>query len=145
MVCCGCGKPVEPFEPRYAGREHREEYWHYDCWAKTEAGARSIAFQRQGPDASLKLKSRKAYLDARGGKDEHCPDGFLCNGWRLVRKGGVVLFGHGKHRHQLLEILVGEYVYCEISDWTGMEITVYPRGLSYRDEPNGRIYPESIG
>lgn len=144
MVCRGCGKPIVPFEPRYAGRERHDEYWHYDCWANTETGARSIELQHRVRE-ELPPQSRKALLDARGGRDEHCPDGFLCNGWRLVRKGGIVLFGHGKHHHEVLESMVGEYVYCEISDWTGVEITVYPFGLAGRDQPDGRICPESLG
>ena len=144
MACHGCGKTIVPFEPRYAGRERHDEYWHYDCWVNTETGAESIEFQHRIREELPKQHSRKALLDARGGRDEHCPDGFLCNGWRLVRKGGVVLFGHGKHHHVFLEGMVAEYVYCEITDWTGVEITVYPYGLSGRDQPSGIIYPEFI-
>lgn len=143
-ICQGCGKPVAPFEPRYAGREHNEEYWHYDCWANTSAGAASIALQHELSALPKKLTSPKKQLDAQGGRDGHCPDGFLCNGWRLVRQGGIVRFGHGRHQHEFLVELVGQYVFCEISDWTGIEVTVYPWGLAQRDAPNGRIYPERL-
>lgn len=142
MTCYGCGAVIEPFTPRYAGRERHDEYWHYDCWVKSEAGARQTEHQHQASERRAMPRKRKEQLDARGGRDEHCPDGFLCNGWRLVRKGGIVRFGHGTHHHVLLEHMVGEYVYCEIADWTGVEITVYPYGLAGRKKPDGCICPD---
>lgn len=140
MICQGCGTGIVPFTPRYAGRERHGEYWHYDCWASTADGSLSIARQNRVREMP-KPRSRKAHIYA---KDEHCPDGLLCNGWRLVRHGEIVLFGHRKHQHALLESRVGDYVYCEIADWTGIEITVYPHGLSGRGQPDGCICPEVL-
>lgn len=60
------------------------------------------------------------------GHDEKAPDGFICNGWRLIYKGGYVKFGRNKHYHTKFKEWTGKWVFVEASDWLALRVSVWP-------------------
>lgn len=140
-LCAGCSKSIAKGDFCYSGQAHRGILWHFDCWSQRSEGVQARPAPLELTGAKRKLR---ALADLRPEPDERAPDGFLVNGWRRVRKGGVVIFHRARHHHEFLEKMVGQYVYCEIKDWTGGELVVYPGGLGKRDRENGRIYTERV-
>lgn len=61
-------------------------------------------------------------------RDVKCPDGFTCYGWRRVNKGGYVRFAHGRHYHEELSGMVGQYVWVTLDDPWALHVNVHPDG-----------------
>lgn len=129
-TCPGCGQPVAEGDLRYNGDPDHQ--WHADCHDLPER----TAFSRQPGDE--RYVSSKRGRPALGlPRDMRCPDGFLSEGWRLVRKGGVVNFGRDRYQHDALKAYTGQYVLCEFIDGTGTSIWCFPAGRKHRDQPDG--------
>lgn len=57
--------------------------------------------------------------------DGHAPDGYLVDGFRKVRKGGVILASGGRWQHDDLIPYVGKMVRYDLVDPFSIEINVY--------------------
>lgn len=80
-------------------------------------------------------KSRKYHRTWEPDQDRFAPDGVICYGNRLVRKGGVVLFGGRRWKHEKLKDMVGFYVACAPDDYFFTCINIdfmncYPGGMT---------------
>jgi len=83
--------------------------------------------------------------------DEKLPDGFVRAGWRKVRKGGIVRFQGQNRRSERLLPYVGAFVFCQIEEMWGLDVSIHPEGFSYeayrdhmRGKPTKVIVPENI-
>lgn len=56
--------------------------------------------------------------------DRRCPDGFACEGWRQVRKGGFVRWYGRRYYHDDLKALAGLWVYVTIDDWLAITVKI---------------------
>ncbi|MBC3871763.1 hypothetical protein [Undibacterium oligocarboniphilum] len=57
--------------------------------------------------------------------DQKCPDGFVCNGYRRINKGGYVRFSSDRHYHVELAKYVGEWVFVELDDPYGIHVNIW--------------------
>lgn len=76
-------------------------------------------------------------------RDKRDVHGVLVQGWRLVRKGGVVNFGRDRFRNERLHAFCGQYVLCEIKNSNENYVKCFPYGIEFRDDENGVLilYP----
>jgi hypothetical protein len=57
--------------------------------------------------------------------DGRAADGFLIEGWRRVRKGGIVKFAGQKFQHESLAAWAGFWVFVTLRDYAAERAIIY--------------------
>lgn len=74
----------------------------------------------------MPYQEHPTYGNGKKQSDKKCPDGFTCEGWRKIHKGGYVRFCGDKHYHKLFQNWIGMWVYVQLEDCWGINVGVYP-------------------